>query len=75
VAMSRAGTTLFWRSSGENSDNEPISRLKLIAVGLLLSASPLLVVFGSAVTDYTDLAAAQLHNRSAIIESVMPGDQ
>jgi multicomponent K+:H+ antiporter subunit D len=73
VAMSRAGTTLFWRSTGDNTDDVPISRLKLIAVGLLLSASPLLVVFGSAVTDYTDLAAAQLHNRSAVIETVLPG--
>jgi multicomponent K+:H+ antiporter subunit D len=74
--LSRAGTTLFWRSTGDNTDDEPISPVKLIAVGLLLSASPLLVVFGSAVTDYTDLAAAQLHNRSAIIETVMQeGDQ
>lgn len=61
VAISRAGTTLFWRSTGERAHDEPISPLKIIAIALLLSASPLLVVFGGPVTEFTSLAAAQLH--------------
>jgi multicomponent K+:H+ antiporter subunit D len=76
VAISRAGTTLFWRSTGDANVKEPISRLKLTAIGLLLCASPLLVVFGGAVTDYTSLAAAQLHDSSALIDAVtLRGDQ
>lgn len=70
VAISRAGTTIFWRSTGDSSDQEPISPLKLIAVALLLCASPLLVVFGGVITDYTDLAADQLHDRAAYIDTM-----
>ena len=73
VAISRAGTTIFWRSAGEATGDVPIPPLKLIAVALLLSTSPLLVVFGSAVTDYTDLAASQLHDRTPLIESMIEG--
>ncbi|MFT4777446.1 MAG: multicomponent K+:H+ antiporter subunit D [Oleispira sp.] len=76
VAISRAGTTLFWRSTGDANSDEPISRLKLIAIGLLLCASPVLVLFGGAVTDYTSLAAAQLHDSTALIDTVpLTGDQ
>lgn len=73
VAISRAGTTIFWRAAGENTNNEKISPLKIIAVVLLLSASPLLVVFGGAVTDYTNLAAAQLHNSIPTVTALLPG--
>tara|TARA_R110001583_G_scaffold98260_4_gene243240 strand:+ start:13 stop:1182 length:1170 start_codon:yes stop_codon:yes gene_type:complete len=75
VALSRAGTTIFWRSTGEVNDDVSISPLKFIAVALLLSASPLLVIFGGAVTDFTDLAAAQLHSSTALIETALPGGQ
>jgi multicomponent K+:H+ antiporter subunit D len=73
VAISRAGTTIFWRSSGEASVDVPIPRLKLIAVGLLLVTSPLLVVFGGLVIEYTDLAAAQLHDHAGLINTVIEG--
>jgi len=73
VAISRAGTTIFWRYAGESTYDEPISPLKLIAVGLLLSASPLLVVFGGPITDYTNLAAAQLHDTAQSIDVLLPG--
>jgi multicomponent K+:H+ antiporter subunit D len=49
--------------------------LKLIAVALLLCASPLLVVFGGVVTDYTDLAADQLHDRAAYIDTIHEGGE
>ena len=73
VAVSRAGTTLFWRYSGESTIDEPISPLKLIAVILLLSASPLWVIFGGPVTDFTNLAAAQLHDASQSVDALLPG--
>ncbi|MAY42460.1 MULTISPECIES: monovalent cation/H+ antiporter subunit D [unclassified Neptuniibacter] len=76
VAMSRAGTTLFWRSSGENTNSSPPPRLKLLAIALLLSLSPLLTVFGGVLTDYTNQAAAQLHDRSQPVYSALTkGDQ
>jgi multicomponent K+:H+ antiporter subunit D len=72
VAVSRAGTTLFWRSSGESSHAEAIAPLKLIAIALLLCASPLLVVFGGPVTDYTQQAAAQLHDTTQSVDALLP---
>ncbi|WP_210397864.1 monovalent cation/H+ antiporter subunit D [Motiliproteus sediminis] len=60
VALSRAGSTLFWRISGEKACCEPVSRLQLAAVLLLLSASPLLVLFGGPVTGFTGASAEQL---------------
>jgi multicomponent K+:H+ antiporter subunit D len=73
VAISRAGTTIFWRSTGESTSAESISPLKIIAIALLLSASPLLVVFGDPVTDYTNLTAAQLHDRTPANEFTHTG--
>lgn len=74
VAISRAGTTIFWRSTGTVSINAAISPLKLGAVALLLCASPLLVVFGGPVIGYTDLAAAELHGRISLINTVLEGE-
>lgn len=70
IALSRAGTTLFWRYSGDNDKNsaEPVSRWKVCSVVILLVASPLLVVFGSVVTSYTDSAAKQLHQLPGVVE-------
>ena len=73
VAISRAGTTIFWRYAGESTIDEPISPLKIIAITLLLSASPLLVIFGGPVTDFTNLAAAQLHDTSQSVDALLQG--
>lgn len=61
VSLSRAGSTLFWRYSGDNDSQDRLSPLKLGAVYLLLAASPLLVVFGGPVTEFTQAAAEELH--------------
>ncbi|WP_395338570.1 monovalent cation/H+ antiporter subunit D [Ningiella sp. W23] len=63
VALSRAGTTLFWRygSSNDNEDSS-LSRWQLSGAILLLAASPIMVIFGAGVIDYTNEAAAQLHD-------------
>lgn len=73
IAISRAGTTIFWRYTGESTVNEPIPPLKLIAVTLLLTASPLLVVFGGPITNYTNLAAEQLHDTTQSVDALLPG--
>ena len=73
VAISRAGTTIFWRNTEESNIDEPISPLKLMAVVLLLSVSPLLVIFGGPVTDYTNLAAAQLHDTTQSVDALLSG--
>jgi len=61
ISLSRAGTTIFWRISGEHINHDKSSPLKLGAVYLLLVCSPLLVIFGGPVTEFTQAAAAELH--------------
>lgn len=72
IALSRAGTTIFWRHSKGNSNSDPIHPLKICAVILLLSASPLLVVLGEPVINYTHLAAAQLHDTAQSVDALLP---
>ena len=73
IAISRAGTTIFWRYSKESTNSEPIHPMKTMAVVLLLSASPLLVVFGGPVTDFTHQAAVQLHDTAQSVDALIPG--
>ncbi len=73
IAVSRAGSTVFWRNTGESSGTQPLPKLKLTAIALLLAASPLLVIFGGTVTEYTNLAAAQLHDSSRSVDILLSG--
>jgi multicomponent K+:H+ antiporter subunit D len=60
IALSRAGTSLFWRTTGENSNILKAHPIQYLAIGLLVSMLPLMVIFGGAVSDYAQLAAEQL---------------
>lgn len=60
IALSRAGTSLFWRTSGENKGALKGHPSQYLAIGLLVAILPLLVIFGGTVNDYTQLAAEQL---------------
>lgn len=71
VAMSRAGTTLFWRYEAVPAVAEPLDRARLLAVLGLLAGSPLLVIFASPVLDYLAATAAQLLSPAGYIEQVM----
>jgi multicomponent K+:H+ antiporter subunit D len=70
VTFSRAGTTLFWRSTrNRDADEAPgVSKWQLGGVFLLLGASPLLALFGASVIEYTNSAAAQLHDVPYLLE-------
>ena len=65
VMLSRAGSTVFWRTSGGNSSNtaEKVRAhpLQVIAVLVLLLALPLMVIFGGALTEITQRAAEILY--------------
>ena len=60
IALSRAGTSLFWRTNGENTSALKGHPLQYLAIGLLVVILPLMVIFGGPVSDYTQLAAEQL---------------
>lgn len=71
IALSRAGTSLFWRVSGENSATEKAPVLKLSGVWLLLACSPLMVIFAGSITEYTRLAAEQLFDIPTTLELIL----
>ncbi len=63
VALSRAGTSLFWLGHGADAapaKAEPADRVSLLAALGLLLASPLLMVAAAPIMTYLEAAAAQL---------------
>lgn len=63
VALSRAGTSLFWLGHGADaspSQAEPADRISLLAALGLLLASPLLLIAARPILAYLEAAAAQL---------------
>ncbi len=69
IALSRAGTTLFWRStpSHDVAESVGVSKWQLCGTFLLLGASPMLALFGAGIIEYTNNAAAQLHDIQSLI--------
>jgi len=61
IALSRAGTSLFWRTTGGNSSALKGHPIQYLAIGLLVAILPLMVIFGGAVSNYAQLAAEQLN--------------
>jgi len=72
IALSRAGTTLFWRQTEVSASAEPLDALRMTAVLLLLLASPLLVVFAEPVLTYLAATADQLLQPQNYIDAVFP---
>ena len=72
VGLSRAGSTLFWRVSGNDSGPEKAAPLQVFAVFWLLAASPLLVIFAGPLTELAQQAAIQLHDVTGAVERILP---
>ncbi|GEN27643.1 monovalent cation/H+ antiporter subunit D [Halovibrio variabilis] len=72
IALSRAGSTLFWRSHRGNVSGTPLSRRQWFGVLWLLSAAPLLVVFAGPVSSYTQATAEQLTHPQVLIRTLLP---
>ncbi len=72
IALSRGGTSLFWRCHGDPIPGDPIAIAKLGAIYFLLVASPLMVVFGNSIVEFTQAAAEQLHDRAQSVEALLP---
>lgn len=61
IMFSRAGTTLFWRVQGTSQNQVMAHPLQITAIVVLLLTSPLMVIWGGALTDMTIAAANELH--------------
>jgi multicomponent K+:H+ antiporter subunit D len=69
VALSRAGSALFWRTSGRSEF--PLEGRALLYAALPLAASPLLVVFAAPVREYASATAVQLLAPTGYINAVL----
>ncbi len=71
IALSRAGSTLFWSLAGEPAHTTPANAPQLTAVILLLATPLLLSVFAGPVTDMLAGTAQQLHDINGQISGVL----
>jgi multicomponent K+:H+ antiporter subunit D len=71
VALSRAGSALFWRTGDEPASGARTTGLQATAAALLLSGAAVLMVGAGVATAYTQATAAQLENRSVYRDAVM----
>ncbi|MAY72368.1 monovalent cation/H+ antiporter subunit D [Halomonas litopenaei] len=77
VALSRAGSTLFWRSQASD-DGDSLSPWQWAGTGWLLASSPLLVILAGPLAGYTEATAEQLSDPQPMIQAVLidqGGDQ
>lgn len=72
VALSRAGTTIFWRTTASAGTEERVHPFEFAGVFILIMASPLMVVFGGELTEITSQAARQLFDFSQSVEALVP---
>ncbi len=74
IGFGRAGSTLFWKSTGEPG-SFPLEgsrdSLAHVAVGLLLACSVALTLFAGPVSRYLDNTAAQVFETGHYIETVI----
>lgn len=76
IALSRAGTSLFWECKDKRSESAEYKNARsqqvIVIIGLL-ACSPLMVIFGGPISEYMMAAATQLHDINGGINAVLKG--
>ena len=72
IMLSRSGGTLFWRAQGDRPDKGKAHPAQLTAVSLLVIALPVMVVFAGWITQYAQLAGADLTAPLPLHELIQP---
>ncbi|MCF6217545.1 MAG: monovalent cation/H+ antiporter subunit D [Gammaproteobacteria bacterium] len=75
IALSRTGSALFLKTDDQAITGVRVESVSLIAVVALLLASPLLALYGDAVSSFTTDAAEQLMQPMYYIEGVLGSQQ
>jgi multicomponent K+:H+ antiporter subunit D len=71
IALSRAGSRLFWSTEGAPLTRRPLGVMAILPPLVLLLASPLLVVFAAPVQSYLAATASQLASPKTYVERVL----
>ncbi|TPE46649.1 monovalent cation/H+ antiporter subunit D [Maribrevibacterium harenarium] len=73
IALSRAGTTLFWRHSGSANGDAPALHIgQSIAIVILLSMSVAMSLWGGLFTELATSAASFLHDPTQSVKALLP---
>lgn len=82
IGVSRAGSTVFWHHQSsvqskvpESVGQERVHPAQLIALIILISASPLMSIFAGPLSEYAIGAATQLHDFNYNIKVILSGGQ
>ena len=75
IALVRAGSTLFWRCTGEPAPNAEFDRIRALATICLLAGGPLLVAAAQPVHEYTQAVAQQLLDVGSYLQIVRGGER
>lgn len=73
IAMSRAGTNLFWHLSGNKPNKDKAAPVQIAAIVFLLSASPLMVIFGGPITGFTERVSEQMRSVYPTVQQMIEG--
>jgi len=71
VALSRAGSAIFWRTGNAQKLQSPTTGLQSVATAALLLGSAALMIGAGATTGYTRAAALQLDDQVTYINAVL----
>jgi multicomponent K+:H+ antiporter subunit D len=71
TALTRSGSTLFWRTTQHVNETANVHPLPLVAIFGLLSFSIALAIWGDRVSDYTRALAQQTLNPQSYIDAVL----
>lgn len=71
IALARAGSLLFWKTSTGRARGTPVAGFELLAVGLPLAGLVLLAMLAGPVADFTRAAAGQLLDRSLYVTTTL----
>ncbi|MBE0401986.1 MULTISPECIES: monovalent cation/H+ antiporter subunit D [Halomonas] len=71
IALSRAGSTIFWRSYRGSLGGNALPRRQWFAVIWLLSAAPLMTLFAGPISSYTQATAEQLSQPQVLIDTLL----
>ncbi len=75
IALSRTGSTLFLKTDDTATTSVRMGNVSLLAVTALLLSSPLLAIYGDAVSGFTTATAEQLMQPMQYIEGVLGPQQ
>lgn len=80
VAVTKAGSTVFWNHSNTQKDIKAesvkpklVTPMQLVAIIILISSAPLMSIFAGSLSEYSQSAATQLHDFNHNVNVILSG--